>query len=190
MNRTITSILFLLTSVFASAEPSAQGDILDIKKSVFLINPMWFAYGAAGLLIAIILLWILIKIVKAITRPKDIVPLMAWEIAINNLQQAREWLTQETSEQYCTAVSVTLREFIESHFKLHATEQTTEEFFADPDLSRTFSAAQKSELHQFSEQCDLAKFAKWGLGTEEMEKLHSTATSFVETTGKPDPNKK
>ena len=48
-----------------------------------------------------------------------------------------------------------------------------------------FTVDQQSELKEFSEQCDLAKFAKWGLGTQEMEKLYHTAETFIETTGKP-----
>lgn len=192
MNRKTTSILFSLTAAFttAQAEMSTQGDILDIKKSIFLIDPMWFAYGAVGLLVGGFLIWIAIKIIKALSGPSKITALLPWEIAVSKLKKAREWLAQETSEQYCTAVSVTLREFIESHFDLNATEQTTEEFFADPKLSGKFTQEQKAELQDFSEQCDLAKFAKQGLGTEDMEKLHSTATSFVETTGKPNPDEK
>ena len=113
------------------------------------------------------------------TRPPELPPVPPHEIALNRLRKARLWLEPETAERFCTEVSSTVRQFIEIHFKLPATEQTTEEFFSNPKHDAQFSLEQKDELQRFSEQCDLAKFARWGLGMEEMEQLYGTANNLL-----------
>jgi len=166
----------------------SQADILDIKDPVFMLDPMLLLYIGIGIVIAALLFWIAVIIFKRMTRPPELAPPPPYEIALNHLRQARNWLEPETAERFCTEVSNIMRGFLEAHFKLPATEQTTEEFFADSKHTDVFTVEQQTELKEFSEQCDLAKFAKWGLGTEEMENLYGTAETFIETTGKPDEN--
>ena len=180
-----TTLLFA-TAVLAQDESEvSQADILDIKDPIFLLNPMILLYLGIGLLVAALIFWIAVIIFKRMTRPPELAPPPPYEIALNHLRRARNWLEPETGERFCTEVSNVVRNFIEAHFKLPATEQTTEEFFANPSYTEAFSSSQKVELREFSEQCDLAKFAKWGLGTTELESLYHTAETFIETTGKP-----
>lgn len=184
--------LSLLGSVFGQAIRAAQdsgevsqADILDIKDPIFLLNPMTLLYIGIGIVIAALLFWMAVILFKRMTRPPELAPPPPYEIALNHLRKARNWLEPDTAERFCTEVSHVMRGFIEAHFKLPASEQTTEEFFSDPTHQGVFSPEQEQELKEFSEQCDLAKFARWGLGTEEMEKLYKTAETFIETTGKP-----
>ncbi|MBH53734.1 MAG: hypothetical protein CMI18_05240 [Opitutaceae bacterium] len=163
----------------------SQADILDVKNPIFLLDPMVLFSIAIGVVVAAIAFWIGVVIFKRMTRPPELAPPPPYEIALNHLRKARNWLEPETAERFCTEVSTIMRSFLEAHFKLPATEQTTEEFFSNPSHTEAFTADQNIELKQFSEQCDLAKFAQWGLGTTEMEKLYSTAEVFIETTGKP-----
>lgn len=190
----MTKVHISLISIFATggsllgqeeAEVS-QADILDIKDPVFLLDPMLLLYIGIAIVALGILFWIAVIIFKRMTRPPELAPPPPYEIALNHLRKARNWLEPDTAERFCTEVSTIMRGFLEAHFKLPATEQTTEEFFANPKHTDVFSTEQKAELKEFSEQCDLAKFAQWGLGSEEMEKLYTTAETFIETTGKPE----
>ena len=163
----------------------SQADILDIKDPIFLLDPMLLLFIAIGILVAAILFWIAVIIFKRMTRPPELAPPPPYEVALNHLRKARNWLEPETTERFCTEVSTIMRGFLEAHFKLPASEQTTEEFFNNSAHMDNFSADQRVELKEFSEQCDLAKFANYGLGTAEMEELYATAETFIETTGKP-----
>ncbi len=163
----------------------SQADILDIKDPIFMLDPMLLLYIGIGIVVAALLFWIAVVVFKRMTRPPELAPPPPYEIALNHLRQARNWLEPDTAERFCTEVSTIMRGFLEAHFKLPATEQTTEEFFDDSKHTDVFSSEQQLELKEFSEQCDLAKFAQWGLGTQEMAKLYQTAETFIETTGKP-----
>ncbi len=164
----------------------SQVDILDIKDPIYLLNPVVLLYVGIGILVAVVLGWIAVLVFMRMTRPPELAPVPPHEIALNHLRKARHWLDPETAERFCTEVSAVMRNFIENHFKLPATEQTTEEFFSNPKHTVFFSVGQKRELQQFSEQCDLAKFAQWGLDIQEMEHLYGTAQQFIETTSKPE----
>ncbi|MCZ6675257.1 MAG: hypothetical protein O7C75_20175 [Verrucomicrobia bacterium] len=163
----------------------SQVDILDIKDPIFLLDPMVLLFIGIGILIVALIFWIAVVIFKRMTRPPELAPPLPYVIALNHLRKARNWLEPATTEKFCTEVSSVMRNFLEAHFRLPATEQTTEEFFNNRSHTKAFSEEQQVELKEFSEQCDLAKFAKWGLGTNEMEDLYHTAETFIETTGKP-----
>ena len=180
--------IVLAASVLMSGQDDStvsQADILDIKDPIYLIDPMLLLFIGIGIVIAAVIFWIAVVVFKRMTRPPELAPPPPYEIALNHLRKARNWLEPDTGERFCTEVSTIMRTFLEAHFKLPATEQTTEEFFNNPSHTEAFSTDQNIELKQFSEQCDLAKFAKWGLGTHEMEGLYHTAETFIETTGKP-----
>lgn len=180
--------LFAVSAGRATArdEPEvSQADILDIKDPIFLLDPKVLLYIGIGIVAAALLFWIAVIIFKRMTQPPELAPPPPYEVALNHLRKARNWLEPDTAERFCTEVSTIMRHFLEAHFKLPATERTTEEFFNNPAQVEGFSAEQRVELKEFSEQCDLAKFAQWGLGTQEMEKLYHTAETFIESTGKP-----
>ena len=190
MSRLRSSLLILGAasgSLFGQEETEvSQADILDIKDPIFMLDPMLLLYLGIAIVVAALLFWIAVIIFKRMTRPPELAPPPPYEIALNHLRKARNWLEPDTAERFCTEVSTIMRGFLEAHFKLPATEQTTEEFFSDSKHTEAFTLEQQTELKEFSEQCDLAKFAKWGLGTQEMEKLYNTAETFIETTGKPE----
>jgi hypothetical protein len=182
----LAATLLATCQVIAQEETEvSQADIMDIKDPIFLLDPMILLFIGIGILIAGILFWITVIIFKRMTQPPELAPPPPYEIALNHLRKARNWLEPETTEKFCTEVSTITRGFLEAHFKLPASEQTTEEFFNDSAQTDIFSSEQREELKEFSEQCDLAKFANYGLGIEEMETLYHTAENFIETTGKP-----
>ena len=126
--------MFLMTSIGLLAQEEtevSQADILDIKDPIFLLDPMLLLYIGIAIVVAAILFWIAVVIFKRMTRPPELAPPPPYEIALNHLRKARNWLEPDTAERFCTEVSTIMRGFLEAHFKLPATEQTTEEFFAD-----------------------------------------------------------
>ena len=179
----ISSIVLCPVALAGQDAAPSQVDIFDIKDPIFLLDPMLMLYLGVGIVAAAALFWFAIMLFKRMTRPPELPPVPPHEIALNRLRKARQWLDPATAERFCTEVSTAMRHFIETHYKLPATEQTTEEFFSNPKHTATFSPRQKVELQRFSEQCDLAKFARWGLGMEEMEHLYGTAEQFIESTG-------
>jgi hypothetical protein len=186
--KTLSLAVFVTSTCQALAQEVSevsQADIMDIKDPIFLLDPMLLLFIGIGVLVAAILFWIAVVVFKRMTRPPELAPPPPYEIALNHLRKARNWLEPETTERFCTEVSAIMRGFLEAHFKLPASERTTEEFFSSSSKIDIFSAEQRIELKEFSEQCDLAKFANYGLGKDDMEKLYHTAEVFIETTGKP-----
>ncbi|MDA0348439.1 MAG: hypothetical protein O3C43_16840 [Verrucomicrobia bacterium] len=189
MRKKIFSLVAILTAscqAIAQEETKvSQADIMDIKDPIFLLDPMILLFIGIGVLVVGILFWIAVVVFKRMTQPPELAPPPPYEIALNHLRKARNWLQPETTERFCTEVSAITRGFLEAHFKLPASEQTTEEFFSNSSQTDIFSPEQRIELKDFSELCDLAKFANYGLGKDDMEKLYHTAEVFIETTGKP-----
>src|SRR4030095_2527640 len=63
-------------------------------------------------------------------------------------------------DRFCTAVSHTLRLYLEERFQLHAPERTTEEFLIELQGSSALNVEQKRSLQSFLQSCDLVKFAR------------------------------
>jgi len=82
--------------------------------------------------------------------------------------------------EFSSAISDTVREYIEAGFKITATHQTTEEFLHDIlAAEKSPLSAHRTLLAEFLRQCDLAKFAGMSLTHANMETLYQSARSFV-----------
>lgn len=156
-------------------------DIRDIRPP-YHIPPgwmwaVWVAIGIAGL-VAGYLLWRWRRRLPGMrTRP-------AFELALEQLEAARIWMTPEQAREFSVRVSEAVRSYIEVRFAVRAAHQTTEEFLhnrmADPNSP---IRAHRALLGDFLMHCDLAKFARWVLSVPEMEAMLDSAMRFVRETG-------
>ncbi len=102
------------------------------------------------------------------------------EIALARLDYARGLMHPDLGRDFSIEVSSTVREYIESRFRVMAAHLTTHEFLhdalgsADPVL-----AANQSLLAGFLESCDLAKFGGWNLSIHDMEAMLQGARRFI-----------
>ena len=112
-----------------------------------------------------------------------------FEIALQRLEELRALMRPASVREFSSAISDTVRRYIEAGFKVTATHQTTEEFLHGILKAENTPLAQhRALLAEFLRQCDLAKFAGMTLTTDNMESLYQSARSFIITTspGRPE----
>jgi hypothetical protein len=159
-----------------------EEDIRDIRPPIHIPNRwLWAEYVAVGLALAGLAYagwhWY---------RHSKLRELLAYELALKELEAARAWISPGHTYEYSIAVSEAVRHYIEQRFSVRAAHRTTEEFLRDvleepsPQL-----AAYRMLLSHFLMHCDLAKFALWQLSVPEMDEMHQSACTFVIETGKP-----
>jgi len=173
------------TSHTQPATAAAVEDIRDIRPPYHLTPGwLWLAWTAAGLGVLAIGygLWRWRHQLPGL-RPKQ-----PFELALERLEAAREWLHPTTAREFSIAVSVVVRAYIEGQFATYAAHRTTDEFLHDcaarPDSPL---AEHRTTLEDFLRHCDLAKFARWILSVDEMEAMLQSASAFVRATGVADP---
>jgi hypothetical protein len=82
--------------------------------------------------------------------------------------------------EFSSAISDTVRRYIEAGFKVTATHRTTEEFLHGIlDTENSPLSSHRPLLAEFLRQCDLAKFAGMSLSADNMESLYQSARSFI-----------
>jgi hypothetical protein len=101
--------------------------------------------------------------------------------------RAREALTQamlliHDPKQFCTAVSLAVRVYLEERFSLQAPDRTTEEFLIELKNSVTLNIEHKQALGEFLETCDLVKFAKFEPAQSDLEAMHTLAHRIIDET--------
>jgi Domain of unknown function (DUF4381) len=110
------------------------------------------------------------------------------ELALEELEAARKYMTPEQAYTFSITVSEIVREYIEHQFQARAAHHTTEEFLHDLMTEEYPALAPyRPALANFLEHCDLAKFARWQLSVPDMEAMHQSACAFVIETGNPKP---
>ena len=170
----------------ALAHPPATGvpaagaipeDIRDIRGPRHIPSPwLWAVWTAAGLsaLALGFAAWRWWHR-RALAKAK-----LPFEIALDRLEEARAFLKPETAREFSIAVSEIVRGYVEDRFAVHAARRTTEEFLHDLlEPSDALLTNHRELLGDFLQHCDLAKFARWILSTEEMEQMHRSARTFV-----------
>ncbi len=101
------------------------------------------------------------------------------EIALARLAYARRLMQAELGRDFSIEVSSTVREYIESRFRVLAAHLTTHEFLHDSLSSADpLLAANRPLLVEFMESCDLAKFGGWSLSIQDMEAMRQNARRF------------
>lgn len=174
----------------------AAGDIRDIRGPHAIAEPwLWALYvigGALGLLV----LWLVWLALGRKRQPAK----LPHEMAFEALERARALMQPQREREFCFAVSDAIRQYIERRFSLYATHQTTREFLRDLiGGENAVLSGHGGFLNDFLKNCDLGKFARWGLTGDEMEAMFQNAWEFVEqtkprtetgATGKEKPSKK
>ena len=169
--------------VAPTASPAAE-DIIDIRPPIHIAAPFpWLAVSAAALGFAGIsaAAW---KLLRRQRRK------LAYEIALERLENTRPLMREFHAEPFCQAVSDVVREFIEEVLPVRAMHRTTNEFLRDlAKLPYLQLDPHHDTLTNFLQHCDLAKFARWSLTVPQMETMLSSAKDFVIDLGKPKPKK-
>ena len=164
-----------------TASPAAE-DIIDIRPPIHIAAPFpWLAVSAAAFGLAGIGVagW---KLLRRQRRK------LAYEIALEHLENTRPLMREFHAEPFCLAVSDVIREFIEEELLVRAMHRTTNEFL-HLSLSDLQLTPHRDTLANFLQHCDLAKFARWSLTIPQMEAMLSSAREFVIDLGKPKPKK-
>jgi hypothetical protein len=169
--------------VAPTALPAAE-DIIDIRPPIHIAAPFpWLVVGGA----AVSLIGIGAAAWKLLRRQRR---KLAYEIALERLENTRPLMREFHAEPFCLAVSDVVREFIEEVLPVRAMHRTTNEFLRDvASLSYLHFAPHRHTLANFLQHCDLAKFARWSLTVPQMEAMLSSAKDFVIDLGKPKPEK-
>jgi Domain of unknown function (DUF4381) len=106
--------------------------------------------------------------------------LQYFEIALQRLEELRTLMHPASVREFSSAISDTVRRYIEAGFKVTATHRTTEEFLHDILATENSPLSlHRSLLAEFLRQCDLAKFAGMSLSAANMESLYQSARSFI-----------
>lgn len=165
---------------------SSAPDIHDIHPP-YLIPQDWRVPVLIGsaVVLALLLAWFGWRWLRA-RRPQ----LSLVQRTLLALEATRPLMEGGDARAFSVAVSDILRGYVEERFKVQATQRTTPEFLHDC-LRQVGSVLQAHEqsLSEFLKFCDLAKFARWSLSSEEMHGLLASARYFVESTGAPVPSR-
>jgi hypothetical protein len=136
--------------------------------------------GAAGLL-----WWWLRRSPRPVPPAPLPTPLQLTLAALARLRAALPRTAAEIPPFYVDVAQV-LRVWLESCFRVPATERTTEEFLAELEQGNLLTAAQRAALRQFLDQCDLVKFAAVLPESAVHERTLQTAEDLVQATARPE----
>ena len=187
-SRAIAAIAVVLGIVSLSAAPATPSapaeDIIDIRPPIHIAAPFpWLAWSAG----ALVLIGVTAVAWKLRRRQKR---KLAYEIALDRLENARPLMRENNAEPFSLAVSEIVRRFIEEVLPVRAAHRTTDEFLRDlTSLSYLPLAQHRDSLADFLRHCDLAKFARWSLTVSQMEAMLESAKAFVIDLGQPKPAK-
>jgi hypothetical protein len=84
------------------------------------------------------------------------------------------------AERFHTLLSDVMRRYLELRFRLRAPRQTTAEFLEAMRQAPQLTAEQRSQLRDFLERCDLAKFARAEFSVTECAATATMAHTFIE----------
>ena len=185
----IAVIALALVSVSAHAAPVTPSapaeDIVDIRPPIHIAAPFpWLAWGAGALLVFGVSagVW---KLRRRRQQRK-----LAYEIALERLENTRPLMRESNAEPFSLAVSEIVRQFVEEVLPVRAAHRTTDEFLRDlTSLSYLPLAQHRDSLADFLRHCDLAKFARWSLTVSQMDAMLESARAFVIDLGQPNPAK-
>jgi hypothetical protein len=183
----ITALALVSASAHAApVTPSAPAeDIVDIRPPIHIAAPFpWLAWGAGAFLVFGVSagVW---KLRHRRQRRK-----LAYEIALERLENTRPLMRESNAEPFSLAVSEIVRQFVEEVLPVRAAHRTTDEFLRDlTSLSYLPLAQHRDSLADFLRHCDLAKFARWSLTVSQMDAMLESARAFVIDLGQPNPAK-
>jgi len=158
-------------------------DIRDIAGPIFIPNPWLWLWYVVGGIILILVLWVIWLIWKKYSRKSTRRLELAHERAFRLIEEAKLLMIPEKANEYSTAVSNAMREYIETRFNMKSTNRTTHEFMVGLRKMKSKGVAKHTELlGKFLDNCDLAKFARFALSIKQMQDMHDNAFLFIDTT--------
>jgi hypothetical protein len=166
----------------APAAASADQDIRDIRPPYHIpAGWLWIAWTAGGLASALLGYGAWRWRHRLGIRVK-----LPYELALEQLEEARRLMQPEQARAFSIAVSEIVRDYIEKCFPVRAAHRTTEEFLRDlATRPNSPLIAHQLVLADFLNHCDLAKFARWILPMPQMEAMLRSAGTFIVATGRP-----
>ena len=169
-----------MTNVTTQLAVAATNDIRGIKPPVAVPDELawlWWTLGVVGAAIAATVLW---RLLRKRLAPKPAVIVSPHVRAKEKLAEALRLIGDPKA--FCTAVSDTIRGYLEERFSLRAPERTTEEFLVELRSSPHLTRDQKQSLGAFLESCDLVKFARFEPTEQALRELHDSALRLIDET--------
>ncbi len=169
-------------------DPEDYFDIKTVWKPPFVLADYY--PWIFGIMIALFLICVAGYVVQRIKNKKSIIPLKKEGpklppheqaiIELNQIKQQKLW-QQGRSKEYYTAITETLRRYIEDRFGVGAMEMTSGEIL---DFIRKEDEADSvyANLKQILQLSDLVKFAKWNPLPDENDLSMMNAYLFVNQT--------
>jgi hypothetical protein len=179
--------LIVVTRV-ARADISEARDLAPIEelpRPQSTAPPLWLWISAGlGVCLVSASVWIVLR-----RRPQPALQPTAGELALKEFAglRALPLLSPADIDRWHTRLSDVLRRYLEKHFDLPATRQTTPEFFASCTRSHPLTDDQRELLTKILQRCDEAKFAAALPEARECLEVVDWAVDFVQGTGKEQP---
>lgn len=163
----------------APTQPVAP-EIRDIAPPIDVFPyPTWMVVVAA-VLIALLCGALIYAIVRKIRNRPPPLPPSPQSIALRELRVLQQRVKQTAPYEFSIAVSDVLRRYVSGAYQVQAVEQTSPEFLAAISQSVKFAEAERRQLAEFLERCDLIKFARIDADSGDSERLIDSAFRFVE----------
>lgn len=157
----------------------AAQDIHDIRSLVHVSDDWFWLCWVTTTLVGVFVVWKIWRLWQQRPPASERLPALSPEQkAHQELDAALRHLLEP--KLFCSAVSDTLRLFLEERFRFHAPEQTTEEFLNELQQSPRLNDEQKKLLANFLERCDLVKFARHEPTETELRELQAVAHRLVD----------
>ena len=140
----------------------------------------WLWIGGIGglVILAVIGLVFWIRRGRKVPEARKYSPEELAYMELQALVQA-DWVAEGRFGEFYVELTGIVRRYIERTTRIHAPEQTTEEFLREMRHRDLFDADRQTRLARFLEAADLIKFAARVPGNEEIESSFNTAKAFV-----------
>lgn len=166
----------------ATSNAAAQLTFHDSAKPLIEISNPWFwAWLALGIIAVVAVAYFIWNYNRKKAAMPPIVPIIPPHVRARRALEKALGLISEP-KPFTTAVSDTLRTYLEERFTFRAPERTTEEFLYELQSTNLLTTDQKASLAEFLSQCDLVKFAKYEPTETELRTLHEAAVRLVNET--------
>lgn len=181
-------------------EPTDK-EIEEIQNIAGIIEPKigktYKSLIISGLLVVLLLIVVVGSVYlfkKYFVKSKPVIEKieLPWEKAFRRLKdlKVKDLPSQGLYEPYYVQLTWILRYYIEDHFKIHAPEQTTQEFIETTMKEKVLTSEQQKLLYSFLNHCDKVKFAQFVPTIEQMEAGYNLVWNFVEETKLKDQSQK
>jgi hypothetical protein len=164
-----------------SSTAAVTNDIRSVKPPVVVPNDWAWAWWVGGTILALAAaIMAYRRWRKQLLTPRPVTVVPPHLRAKQKLAAALQLISDPKA--FCTAVSDTLRVYLEERFRFHAPERTTEEFLHELQSTHHLTPDQKISLVDFLQSCDLVKFARFEPEEQSLRALHGSALRLVEET--------